>query len=77
MVVPISESSLEYAQWVRGQMRAARLAVDVDTSDRKMQKKVYEAQVAHYNYILVRGSLGVLRLGLVQAEHAHSSCMLR
>ncbi len=29
--------------------------VDVDLIDRKMQKKVREAQIAQYNYILVVG----------------------
>ena len=54
MVVPISEASLEYAQQVRLQLRKAKLHVDVDATDRKMQKKVREAQLAQYNYILVR-----------------------
>ena len=53
MVVPISEASLEYAQQVRSQLRKAKLHVDVDATDRKMQKKVREAQLAQYNYILV------------------------
>lgn len=56
MVVPISEASLEYAQQVRSQLRKAKLHVDVDATDRKMQKKVREAQLAQYNYILVSAS---------------------
>ena len=56
MVVPISEASLEYAQQVRLQLRRAKLHVDVDATDRKMQKKVREAQLAQYNYILVSAS---------------------
>lgn len=56
MVVPISEASLEYAQQVRLQLRKAKLHVDVDATDRKMQKKVREAQLAQYNYILVSAS---------------------
>ena len=56
MVVPISEASLEYAQQVRSQLRKAKLHVDVDATDRKMQKKVREAQLAQYNYILVSDS---------------------
>jgi threonyl-tRNA synthetase len=54
MVVPISEASLGYAQEVRGALRRARMHADVDTSDRKMQKKVREAQLEQYNYILAR-----------------------
>ena len=55
-MVPISEASLEYAQQVRLQLRRAKLHVDVDATDRKMQKKVREAQLAQYNYILVSAS---------------------
>ncbi|KAG2502057.1 hypothetical protein HYH03_000551 [Edaphochlamys debaryana] len=55
MVVPISENSLGYAQDVRRELRAAGLHVDVDATDRKMQKKVREAQLSQYNYILVVG----------------------
>ena len=53
MVVPISEASLEYAQQVRSKLHRAKLHADVDATDRKMQKKVREAQLAQYNYILV------------------------
>ncbi len=53
-MVPISEASLGYAQEVRRALRAARMHADVDTSDRKMQKKVREAQLEQYNYILAR-----------------------
>ena len=55
MVVPISESSYDYAKEVRGVLRKAGFHVDVDMLDRKMQKKVREAQLAQYNYILVVG----------------------
>ena len=54
MVIPISEGSVGYAQKVRATLRAAKLHVEVDASDKKMQKKVREAQLAQYNYILVR-----------------------
>ncbi|WIA11803.1 hypothetical protein OEZ86_002795 [Tetradesmus obliquus] len=55
MVVPISEASYEYAGQVRKALRAAHFHVDADVTDRKMQKKVREAQLAQYNYILVVG----------------------
>ncbi|GAB4814792.1 hypothetical protein N2152v2_001838 [Parachlorella kessleri] len=55
MVVPISERAFEYAGEVRARLRAAGLHCDVDLADRKMQKKVREAQLAQYNYILVVG----------------------
>lgn len=52
-MVPISENSLEYAREVRRAMRKARIHCEVDESDRKMQKKVREAQLEQWNYILV------------------------
>lgn len=56
MVVPISEQTYDYAQEIRRQIRAKGIHVDADCSDRKMQKKVREAQLAQYNYILVVGA---------------------
>ena len=56
IVVPISEASVAYARRVRARLRGAKLHVEVDDSDRKMQKKVREAQLAQFNYILVRAS---------------------
>ncbi|KAI3432854.1 hypothetical protein D9Q98_010437 [Chlorella vulgaris] len=55
MIVPIAESSYDYACTVRRRVRAAGFHVDVDLSSRKMQKKVREAQLAQFNYILVVG----------------------
>ena len=73
MVVPISEASLEYAQQVRLQLRKAKLHVDVDATDRKMQKKVREAQLAQYNYILVRPSCCLLPSIAVQPVNLTAS----
>ncbi|KAL6782374.1 TST1 [Auxenochlorella protothecoides x Auxenochlorella symbiontica] len=56
MVVPISDSSYDYALEVRDAVRGAGFHVEVDLADRKMQKKVREAQVAQFNYILVVGA---------------------
>lgn len=55
MVVPISESSYEYAGEVRKALRQEGFFVDADCTDKKMQKKVREAQLSQYNYILVVG----------------------
>lgn len=52
---------------VRRQLRAAKLHVDVDLSDRTMQKKVREAQLAQYNYILVVGEQEKVRATGVRA----------
>jgi len=55
MIVPISEASKDYAWEVKRQLRKAGHHVEVDDSDRKMQKKVREAQLEQCNYILVVG----------------------
>ena len=55
MVVPISEISSEYAKEVRKEIRKEGFHVEVDLMDKKMQKKVREAQLAQFNYILVVG----------------------
>ena len=56
MVVPVGAAFVPFAQEVRARLRAERLYVDVDASDRKMQKKVREAQLEQFNYILVVGA---------------------
>ncbi|KAK3200546.1 hypothetical protein Dsin_023961 [Dipteronia sinensis] len=55
IVIPVSEKSMSYARQVMDQIDRARYCVDVDLSDRKIQKKVFEAQLAQYNFILVVG----------------------
>ncbi|XP_047324109.1 threonine--tRNA ligase, mitochondrial 1-like [Impatiens glandulifera] len=55
IVCPVSEKSESYALQVKEQIHAAGFYVDVDTSDRTIQKKVREAQLAQFNYILVVG----------------------
>lgn len=55
IVCPVSEKSQPYALEVRDQIHQAGYYVDVDTTDRKIQKKVREAQLAQYNFILVVG----------------------
>jgi threonyl-tRNA synthetase len=56
MVVPVGATFLPFAAEVRALLRRRMLHVDVDASDRKMQKKVREAQLDQYNYILVIGA---------------------
>ncbi|KAI7998332.1 hypothetical protein LOK49_LG10G00439 [Camellia lanceoleosa] len=55
IVCPVSEKSEPYALQVKDQIHEAGFYVDVDTTDRKIQKKIREAQLAQYNYILVVG----------------------
>ncbi|KAH0908626.1 hypothetical protein HID58_031947 [Brassica napus] len=58
IVCPISKKSEEYAlqvTCVKKQIHEAGYYVDADITDRKIDKKVREAQLAQYNYILVVG----------------------
>nr|XP_043627753.1 threonine--tRNA ligase, mitochondrial 1-like [Erigeron canadensis] len=55
IVCPVSDKSQAYGQQVKDQIDEAGYYVDIDTSDRTIQKKVREAQLAQYNYILVVG----------------------
>ncbi|KAL8140103.1 hypothetical protein V2J09_006124 [Rumex salicifolius] len=55
IVCPVSEKSNSYALEVQGKIYQAGYHVDIDISDRTMNKKVREAQMAQYNYIVVVG----------------------
>ncbi|KAK1425852.1 hypothetical protein QVD17_21213 [Tagetes erecta] len=55
IVCPVSDKSQAYGQQVKEQLDEAGYYVDIDSSDRTIQKKVREAQLAQYNYILVVG----------------------
>lgn len=55
VVVPVSEKYLNYAHKVESTLMQGKFYVDVDASDHKLAKKVREAQLAQYNFILVVG----------------------
>jgi len=55
MVVPVGEAFFDYAQQVRDRLHAAGYYADVELSNKQLAKKVREATVAQYNYILVVG----------------------
>jgi threonyl-tRNA synthetase len=56
MLVPISEATRDYCYEVKRQLRKCGFFAEVDDTDRKMQKKVREAQLDQFNYILVCGA---------------------
>jgi len=62
IVVPVSHHFYDYAEKVRQEIHAAGFYVDVDVSGSKLDKKIREAQLAQYNFILVVGEKE-------QAEH--------
>ncbi|KAK9733550.1 hypothetical protein RND81_04G074700 [Saponaria officinalis] len=55
IVCTVSERSAAYALEVRDQIHTAGFYVDLDISDKTINKKVREAQLSQYNYILVVG----------------------
>jgi threonyl-tRNA synthetase len=55
IIVPIATAHEGYAEKVRERIHAAGFFVDVDFSDKKLDKKIREAQLHQYNYILVVG----------------------
>lgn len=55
LVIPVSEKYIEYGQYVKKTIHEQGFFVDIDTSDRKLAKKIREGQLAQYNYLLVVG----------------------
>jgi len=55
MIVPISEKQADYAKDLRSKLHREGFHVEVNLSDNKMQKKVREAEILRFNYILVVG----------------------
>ncbi|KAJ1532433.1 threonyl-tRNA synthetase, partial [Cladochytrium tenue] len=54
-IVPVSAASFGYARTVEERLRAAGLEARADVSDLTLGKKVRNAEVAHYNFVLVVG----------------------
>ena len=54
-VVPVSSESFEYAESVRQQCHDAGFFADADLTDKQLGKKIREAQMSRYNFILVVG----------------------
>jgi len=54
-IVPVAEAYFPYAREVRDRLHAAGYFVDVDETSKQLAKKVREAAMAQYNYILVVG----------------------
>lgn len=55
IVLPVADSLLGYANEVCQAIHNAGFYVDVDKTDHKLQKKIREAQLQQYNFILVVG----------------------
>jgi len=54
-ILPITDKFNDYAHQVKNRLMEYKYYVDVDDSDLQLGKKVSNAQLKHYNYILVVG----------------------
>lgn len=55
MIVPVDPKFQDYAQTVKDALFGAGLDIEIDDGKHTFAKKIAEAQVAGYNYILVVG----------------------
>ena len=55
-IVPVSQENLPYCHTVRKALHDAGFQVFLDASTKTMNKKIREAQLAQYNFILVCGA---------------------
>jgi len=55
ILLPITENVVDFTEVVRKKIHDAGFYVDVNATDNKLDKKIREAQLAQYNYILVIG----------------------
>jgi threonyl-tRNA synthetase len=53
--IPITDGHVDYLTDVAKQLRAARIRVEVDTSDDRMQKKIRNAQKQKVPFMLIAG----------------------
>ncbi|KAI8835686.1 hypothetical protein BJ741DRAFT_665239 [Chytriomyces cf. hyalinus JEL632] len=56
VVIPVSQSAYAYAHGVRKMLHDAGLHVECDDSDLTLNKKIRNAEVAHFNFIFVVGA---------------------
>jgi len=54
-IIPIADRHVEYAYTVAGQLRAAGLRAEVDSSGERMQAKIRDAQMQKVPYMLIVG----------------------
>lgn len=55
LIAPVSEKFADYAKEVQQTLWDAGYYADLDGSDHTLQKKIRDAQIAQYNFILVVG----------------------
>jgi threonyl-tRNA synthetase len=55
IILPIADRHNEYVEKIAKEMKAAGLRVDIDERSESTKKKVRDAQLQQYNYILIVG----------------------
>ncbi len=55
VVIPIADRHVEYANEVAAELRRAKLRVEVDSRNERMQGKIRDAQLKKVPYMLVVG----------------------
>jgi threonyl-tRNA synthetase len=56
MIIPVMKDAEDYAREVQSLFHKARMYVDIDTTGNTLQKKIRNAQLAQYNFVLVVGA---------------------
>ena len=68
VVIPLSDTQLDYARQIAGRLRERSIRVEVDERNEKMQAKIRDAQMAQVPYMLVVGQREQAQ-GAVAARH--------
>lgn len=55
LVIPVSEDAFEYARYVKDALHGRGFSAETDLGSSTLKKKVREAQLAQWNYIMVVG----------------------
>jgi len=57
MICPVSEKSLPYAEKINNRLIYEGFKVDLNRTNKTINKKILMAELAHYNFIIVVGNL--------------------
>ena len=57
MICPVSEKSMGYAEKINNRLIYEGFKVDINRTNKTINKKILMAELAHYNFIIVVGKL--------------------
>ena len=56
IIIPISNNLIQYSEKIKNDLSiSGNYFIDIDTSDHTLNKKIREAQISQYNFILIIG----------------------